>query len=499
MIEKILLDEHSRMKLNVYGKLLILPPGEYILDNLRENLDSYLSLARLKKILFSIQEDLEKINHIQLLTNKNKLCINDQLIQYMQYQNFLSTESVPYKLLISILTEKDTDLASFCSRNFISRSTCFRQTKKLAEYLKDYQITLNLSNLTLNGSEMLIRIIFFNFFWFVSLGESLNDVAFSTEIEQLIYKHEGNDLKNRFEIGKKQAKLHCIISLLRMKSGHPTDIYECSSDSFIPSETSLDFFYDFFEIASLPLDILEVNSLFYLFYYWPFLSSNQDINLPLVRHAYDRPTNEIKPLLEDFDEHCQKYIASFDFEHEPALYLNIYLSILNFSLFKQNIPLTTLFISSYIEVKYPLLRILTNKIEGYWKKVANRKKYTWLKPCVKELSFIQACLLYPHYSQIEDNYKLKVGFVNVSEHLISSEILNLGEKIPFVDIERITMPITKEYDFLILGSPLLIPEGLESSKYTVLDFSRYGNFETELYQELLEAHHAKLLNLTKHV
>ncbi|OTP11281.1 hypothetical protein A5844_001416 [Enterococcus sp. 10A9_DIV0425] len=83
MIEKILLDEHSRMKLNVYGKLLILPPGEYILDNLRENLDSYLSLARLKKILFSIQEDLEKINHIQLLTNKNKLCINDQLIQYM--------------------------------------------------------------------------------------------------------------------------------------------------------------------------------------------------------------------------------------------------------------------------------------------------------------------------------------------------------------------------------------------------------------------------------
>lgn len=283
--------------------------------------------------------------------------------------------------------------------------------------------------------------------------------------------------------------------MLRIENNHFTDIYRLSRDSFIPSETNIDFFYDFFKIANLRLDILEVNSLFYLFYYWPFLTSNQDIRVPIVQHSYQQPSNEIKAILEEFQEHCQTFIGTFHFEKEPALLLNLYLSIGNFSMFKQKIPLTTLFISSYIQDKYPLLRILTIKIEGFWKKIAQRKNYTWLKSCVSELAFLQASLLYPYYSEIDENYKLKVGFVNVSEHLISAEILNLGKKIPFVDIERLTLPITEEYDFFIFGSPLLIPNGLDSSKYTVLDFCHYRDFETNLYQRLLEVHHLKLQTL----
>ena len=50
------------------------------------------------------------------------------------------------------------------------------------------------------------------------------------------------------------------------------------------------------------------------------------------------------------------------------------------------------------------------------------------------------------------------------EHLISAEILNLGKKIPFVAIRQLTLPITEEYDFIILGSPLLIPKGLDPFK-----------------------------------
>ncbi|MBO1298406.1 MULTISPECIES: helix-turn-helix domain-containing protein [unclassified Enterococcus] len=495
MIEKILLDDHARTKLSVYGKLMTLSPGEYSMDDVRENLDFHFSAVRFKKILFAIQEDLEQFTEIKLLHSKNKLSINEQLVQYTQYQHYLSTESVPYKLLISLLTEQDKDLADFCNRHFISRSTCFRQTKKLAEYLKEYQINLNLSNLTLSGSEMLIRIIFFNFFWFVSLGESLEILPFSQEVTALIYKHEEDYHKNKFDLGKKQASLHCLICLTRIKNNHSTDIYKLTRDSFIPSGTNIDFFYDFFKFANVRLDILEVNSLFYLFYYWPFLTSNQDIRMSIIQHSYHQPNNEVKDLLEEFQNHCQTFIGTFHFEKEPALYLNLYLSIGNFSLFRQKIPLTTLFISSYIQDKYPLLRILTIKIEGFWKKIAQRKNYTWLKACIGELAFIQACLLYPYYSEIDENYKLNVGFINVSEHLISAEILNLGKKIPFVDIKQLTLPITEEYDFFIFGSPLLIPKGLDPSKYTVLDFCHYSDFETELYQRLLEVHHLKLQTL----
>ena len=70
MIEKILLDDHARMKLSVYGKVMTLRPGEYSLDHVRENLDFYFSATRFKKILCDIQDDLEQFTDIKLLHNK---------------------------------------------------------------------------------------------------------------------------------------------------------------------------------------------------------------------------------------------------------------------------------------------------------------------------------------------------------------------------------------------------------------------------------------------
>nr|WP_253764162.1 hypothetical protein [Enterococcus sp. FDAARGOS_553] len=49
MIEKILLDDHARTKLSVYGKLMTLSPGEYSIDQVRENLDFYYGLHASKK------------------------------------------------------------------------------------------------------------------------------------------------------------------------------------------------------------------------------------------------------------------------------------------------------------------------------------------------------------------------------------------------------------------------------------------------------------------
>ncbi len=53
---------------------------------------------------------------------------------------------------------------------------------------------------------MLIRILFFNFFWFVSLGESLDIVPYSQEVRALIYKHEEAQHKNKFDLGKKTSQ-----------------------------------------------------------------------------------------------------------------------------------------------------------------------------------------------------------------------------------------------------------------------------------------------------
>lgn len=124
-----MLDDHSRGKLAVYGQLLTLSPGEHLIDNLRENLETTISMVKLKKILVSIQEDLEKISNKQLLTAKNKLIIRERMIHYNQYQNFLTTQSIPYQLLLSIIKKQDEDLASFVNATILAVPLVFAKPK----------------------------------------------------------------------------------------------------------------------------------------------------------------------------------------------------------------------------------------------------------------------------------------------------------------------------------------------------------------------------------
>lgn len=183
LIEKILLDTRALDKIGLYGKLLSIAPGEYNLEFVK-NL-THLSTTRLKSLLSSIQLDLQNLSPVNLSLHKNTLNLPKNLIEYNQYQQFLAQESISYKLLLSILTNQDENLLAFCQRNYISRSTCFRQTKKLQDHLKEFNVTLNQSAMALTGSEMVIRILLFNFIWHISLGDSLAR-AFDQEIEELL-------------------------------------------------------------------------------------------------------------------------------------------------------------------------------------------------------------------------------------------------------------------------------------------------------------------------
>lgn len=100
---------------------------------------------------------------------------------------------------------------------------------------------------------------------------------------------------------------------------------------------------------------------------------------------------------------------------------------------------------------------MTNTIQSFWRKIANRKGYEWLKTCYTDLAFYQACLLYPIYIEKEQKYKLKVAFVYVSNYLVSMEVFNICERLPYVEIERITLPTEEPFDFYILSSPQLLP------------------------------------------
>ncbi len=149
-----------------------------------------------------------------------------------------------------------------------------------------------------------------------------------------------------------------------------------------------------------------------------------------------------------------------------------------------------------IKDKYPLHTILTNTIQSFWRKIANRKGYEWLKTCYADLAFYQACLLYPVYIKKEQKYKLKVAFVYVSNYLVSMEVFNICERLPFVAIERITLPTEEPFDFYILSAPQLFPPYTTEKNSAIIDFCRYYDFETDLCQKLLAAFNEKIKKLT---
>ncbi|EAC5408650.1 M protein trans-acting positive regulator, partial [Listeria monocytogenes] len=180
-----------------------------------------------------------------------------------------------------------------------------------------------------------------------------------------------------------------------------TNLYELTNKSFIPSCESLDFFSAFFKLIDSAIDILEINSLFFLFYYWPMLTSANDVRLPIVANCYKHEKQELKELMTEFEDHCQKFLCDFDFDHQSFLYMNTYLTFLKFCIFKQKVPLSNFFEANVIKDKYPLHTILTNTIQSFWRKIANRKGYEWLKTCYADLAFYQACLLYPVYIEKE--------------------------------------------------------------------------------------------------
>ncbi|MDB1709330.1 M protein trans-acting positive regulator, partial [Enterococcus casseliflavus] len=93
-------------------------------------------------------------------------------------------------------------------------------------------------------------------------------------------------------------------------------------------------------------------------------------------------------------------------------------------------------------------------------------------------------------------YKLNVAFVYVSNYLVSMEVFNICERLPYVEIERITLPTEEPFDFYILSSPQLLPPFTTEENSAIIDFCRYRDFETNLCQKLSNAFNEKIKKLT---
>ena len=67
----------------------------------------------------------------------------------------------------------------FCQENFISRASAMRHLQSLADYVQEFDVIFNRSQLSFKGDERLIRLILFNILWAASRGNE--DYAFTSQ------------------------------------------------------------------------------------------------------------------------------------------------------------------------------------------------------------------------------------------------------------------------------------------------------------------------------
>ena len=125
------------------------------------------------------------------------------------------------------------------------------------------------------------------------------------------------------------------------------------------------------------------------------LTSPADVRLPIIQDCYKHEKSELKELMAEFEAHCQKFLCDFDFDHQSFLYMNTYLTLLKFCIFKQKVPLLNFFEATIIKDKYPLHTILTHTIQSFWRKIANRKGYE-VKSLLYGSCFLSSVFALPH-------------------------------------------------------------------------------------------------------
>lgn len=162
MLEDILLDDVAQRKISVFNQLLTTANGTYSVHYFEQFTD--FSYARLNSLFAEIHEDLMEKQGLELLTDQGKVHIDLSKLRDIPYAQFLFRKSLPYKFLLATILERNYTIENFCRDNFISRASIIRRLQPLINYLKEFDIQLNCSQLQMTGKENLIRIVYLNFF-----------------------------------------------------------------------------------------------------------------------------------------------------------------------------------------------------------------------------------------------------------------------------------------------------------------------------------------------
>lgn len=217
--EELFLDREERERLALYGDLRDAPNRQMnIATAAMARGESY---RQLRRQMAKVAADLHAIDPDAppLLRRGDGNMTAPPSIGRVRYRIFLFRRSLPGKLLVKTLMQPDLTLPTLLEETGFSRAAFFRRISALRSYLRQEEITINLTPLTLVGAEPRIRQVYRQLLWQLVDTRDPLFAAMMPQSRQLVQSLQASGLI-RPDFSVKQLQFSANINLYRLQANH---------------------------------------------------------------------------------------------------------------------------------------------------------------------------------------------------------------------------------------------------------------------------------------
>lgn len=490
MFFNIVFTQKERRKLAIFH--LLEEQHELTVKKISEKLD--LSSNHVKNLLLEMENEFADFYYpgFQLLTKKE---ISQNLpadLNYDYYYSYLIQHSIPYRAVKSSLFHPKRRLDEFCQENYISRASAMRQLQSLADYVQEFGVTFNRSQLAFKGDERLIRLILFNILWAASRGN--DDYPFDLSESDLLKKLADltrHTSLNWSFVGKKEVCLFAGITFQRIAQAHYVSDDPRYKEAFFNNDHQTKRLFS--EHFSIPYAHQEDEFRFaqFMVFYAPTFQYETEISNEEVDFL-DGQGQLLSSLLKELDNYWQTEIFPEDtvFQDNRTIHTRLFNILFCYYLFPNRIP-TLFFLMNYFHKKKPAsYYYLKDHFTFFLNKMSRRHKYQWLSVCCGDLAELFAWLTLDCGENHQNLEKLQVSLVMETNYFFTQEIKIFLKDLSFVQLKELSQEETQPVDFLIVSSAHLVPEESEESYYVVNFFEGKTEY-VKLYLSLKKAYEKK--------
>lgn len=468
MLIHCLLDDIEHLKLDSYQ--LLISTTSLSFTKLRKSLK--LTSNKMTMIITELETDLSNIlgKVIPILQDdKETLLLPADSPNDSVYRQFLLENSLIIRVFSFILTCPESNLDDFCQKNFLSRATAFRRLSNLQELLAPYRFKLNISQLKLTGNELAIRHFLGTLFWSIKpdlkTNPSLKDLPPAQLIDSIVDtfdEHMAYGTRN-------QIVLFLQIAELRRKAGYYPKSDLTPDDFPLCDEVRRAHHLEFttYLARTTPADLVAAEELaFYFQMYTGAIYTRTDTRSYAAFREWLQQQSQPQMIINSF---CDKLLTTFFSqrtpEHFDVLAANI-MGTFNLSYLLKDTPsLLYTFFEPSLRAETPAFWEIENFSYRFFRDVAQKKEFHWLKPICPHLASLFAYFLLPTFNTQLATKKLKVSVTNENNFILALPLQAFLEAVPYIECIPYSEDHPEQIDLLISAHKNLFPTNYDGPSY----------------------------------